>query len=141
MKGSIRVVSKRVGGVRASPGECVIDGSRKNPVLGNRHVLFDHRDPDERARVIYDHQVQDLEPDVLVGGPIFLALKRIADRVQRGERLAFACWCAPSPCHCDPYVEIVEKVIDGWDAEAIYLFLVERREATELQVDQFDFGF
>lgn len=147
MSGSVRVVSKRAGGVAPVPGELVIDGDRKNPVLGNRHVLSNHRDPDERARVIRDHQVHDLEPDVLAGGPIYQELLRVAQMVSAGRQVAFACWCAPLPCHCDQYVEVVKMVVAGEDVQAVFRDRVQARTAAPEvieppdQSDQFDFGF
>jgi hypothetical protein len=142
MTGTIRVVSKRSGGVKAAAGEVIIDADRKNPILGNRHVLSDHRDPEERAKVIHAHASLDLTPDILDGGPIFKALHAIAGRVQAGERIALACWCAPMPCHCDAYVKAVEHIMAGDDLQAIY------RDAAGTKVvlsqpakDQYDFGF
>ena len=142
MAGSVRVVSKRRGGVQAAPGEWIIDGDRKNPVLGNRHVLLNHCDADERERVIHDHLVLDLEPDIVSGGPIYRELQRVAEQVKSGRRVAFACWCAPMPCHCDRYVDVVEMLVDGRDVQAIYRAQINDRQMVPHPAeDQLDFGF
>ncbi len=144
MPGVVRVVSKRAGGVPARPGELVIDGDRKNPLLGNRHVLSNHRDPVERARVISDHLIQDLEPDVLQGGSIYRELKRVAGLVLSGQNVAFSCWCAPMPCHCDHYAEAVQMLVEGQDVQAVYRARMEARKVEPepaAERDQFDFGF
>lgn len=144
MAGSIRVISKRAGGVPAAPGEWIVDGDRKSQVLGNRHVLLNHRDPVERDRVIQNHLIEDLEPDILRGGPIYLELQRVAERVQAGQPVAFACWCAPMPCHCDHYVEVVKMMVSGLDVQALYQSRMESRQAVApaaIERDQFDFGF
>lgn len=95
------MVSRRKGGIAASAGETVIDVDRSHPVLGNRHVLHDHRDPVQRAQVLAAHRV-DLDADEAECGPITRELGVLAARVRRGERLALRCWCAPDPCHADP---------------------------------------
>lgn len=145
MSGSVRVISKRAGGVRADSDECVLDGDRKSPLLGNRHVLRDHRDADLRAKVIHAHLVQDLEPDILRGGPIYRELQRVAQLVSSGRRIAFACWCAPLPCHCDQYVEVVQMLVAGQDVPAAVRARVEARRlcpSGEVEEgDQFNFGF
>ncbi len=145
MNGTIRVVSKRAGGVKAAAGEVVIDADRKNPILGNRHVLSNHLDPAERSKVINAHASLDLTPDILAGGPIFKALHAIADRVQAGERIALACWCAPMPCHCDAYVKAVNHIVAGDDLQALFKESLNTAGnepvVTPPKKDQFDFGF
>lgn len=87
--GSIRVVSKRKGGIAASVGETIIDADRSSPVLGNRHILHNHRDAKERARVITAHG-HDLDIDLANHGPIDQLLDRLAERVRGGEYIALA---------------------------------------------------
>jgi DNA helicase-2/ATP-dependent DNA helicase PcrA len=98
--GSVRVVSKRKGGVTEAAGETVIDVDRNHPVLGNRHVLTNHEDADERRRVIAAFD-KDFKADMAVQGPMFKAVNGLAERVAGGERLALRCWCAPRDCHVD----------------------------------------
>lgn len=117
-KGSIRVVSKRQGGTRAEPDETVIDGDRSNPVLGNRHHLQDWKDAQARHEVIERYRLEDFEPDVLSGGPIYQQMQAIAQRVCEGEHIAIACWCKPLPCHLDPVAEGIEKLARGIDLQA-----------------------
>lgn len=106
--GSIRVVSKRKGGVPAAAHETIIDADRNNPVLGNLHILRNHRDVKERAQVIAAHG-HDLATDLASRGPIDQLLEQIAERVRDGEHIALACWCSPRPCHADRYAEIIAE--------------------------------
>lgn len=116
--GSIRVVSKRQGGTRPEPDETVIDGDRKNPVLGNRHHLHDWKDAQARETVIRQHRAEDYEPDVLAGGPIYQQMQDLAQRVRDGESIALACWCKPLPCHLDHVAEGIWKLAQGIDLQA-----------------------
>lgn len=117
--GYVRVVSKRKGGVMAEPGETVIHGDRKNPVFGNRHILHDWQNIDERRAVINRHKVEDYWPDVLSKGPIYQEMQRIAENVKRGDCVAIACWCAPLPCHCDHIADGIRHLAAGDDLQAI----------------------
>ncbi len=108
MIGTVRVVSKRAGGVKPRDGEMVIDVDRTNGVLGNPVFLRNHRDPKERAMVIAAHG-RRLEADVARGGPISLELESIARKVAVGRNVALRCWCAPRPCHADAYKKIIEE--------------------------------
>ncbi len=99
-KGSVRVVSKRKGGLMASGGETVIDVDRTHPVLGNPHVLADHRDAGARDKVISLYE-QDLIADEQHHGPMTRAIEALRARVEAGERIALRCWCAPQKCHAD----------------------------------------
>ena len=98
--GSVRVVSKRKGGVTETSGETVIDVDRNHPVLGNRHILTNHEDADERRRVIAAYD-KDFKADMAAQGPMFEAVSELAERVAGGEHLALRCWCAPRECHAD----------------------------------------
>lgn len=113
--GSIRVVSKRKGGIGPEPGEVVIDVDRTHPVLGNRHYLRDHNDEEERERVVQAARV-DFETDVATRGPKLLAVEAIAGRVQNGERVALRCWCAPCECHAEDYAHKIAEIV-GIDYE------------------------
>lgn len=102
----IRVVSKRKGGLQASPDETIVDVDRSNPVLGNPHILRDHRDMQERLRVIAAYE-RDLDRDLAERGPKTREIEKIVDRLRRGEKIALRCWCAEPPtrpqrpCHGD----------------------------------------
>lgn len=111
MPGTLRVVNKGAGStVRAEPGETVVDADRANPVLGNRHVLRNKMDPFARRAVIEAHQ-KDLEADLAREGPIFQELQGIATRVAAGENIALACWCAPSRCHAENYIPVIQRMV------------------------------
>lgn len=104
--GSIRIVSKRKGGTPAEHAESILDVDRSNPVLGNPHVLRDHKDTEERARVIAAF-ARDFDADVAADGKMLRAAEELAQRVCNGERIALRCWCAPLPCHA----EIIRKKV------------------------------
>jgi len=99
-RGWVRVGNKRAGS-RAKPiaGETAIDGDRKNPILGNRHILHDHNNPQERHMVIENYRI-DYEADWLRHGPMARETERLAARVANGENFILMCWCEPRPCHC-----------------------------------------
>lgn len=107
--GSIRVVSKRKGGVMPIAGETIVDVDRAHPVLGNRHILVDHRDDAERTRVIAAN-AEDFRQDAARQGPMFQALTALATRVAAGERIALRCWCAPDCCHADGYAATIAEI-------------------------------
>lgn len=100
MSGSIRIVSKRKGGVEPVPGETIVDVDRTHAVLGNRHVLTDHRDAKERARVISAYATE-FAGQMADQGPMWRAVSDLAARFKGGERIALRCWCAPRPCHAE----------------------------------------
>lgn len=106
--GSVRVVSKRKGGVPPLEGELVIEVDRTNAILGNRFVLHDHRDDAERARVIEAYE-RELDADLAAGGPKSKELDRVAGLVSAGARVALRCWCAPRRCHGDRLARIVAE--------------------------------
>lgn len=100
----VRVASKRKerGAVQAQAGETVIDVDRLHPILGNKHILVNHNDDQERGRVIAAY-VRDLDADIAMDGPMSKEIKALATRALDGERLALQCWCArlhpPRDCH------------------------------------------
>ena len=106
--GSVRVVSQRKGGIEAKPGETVVDVDRTHPVLGNRHVLQNHKDAAERDRVI-EAYAADLAADLMARGPMSREVEALGARVGRGEKLALRCWCAPRKCHGDLLANLVAK--------------------------------
>ena len=48
--GTVRVVSKRSGGVKSRPGETVIAADRRCRHLGNPHILHDHNNGGRSVR-------------------------------------------------------------------------------------------
>lgn len=112
MSGTIRIGSKRANSAgKPRPGESVIHVDRTNPVLGNRHVLRNHLDSVERAKVIAAYE-QDLLADEAVSGPMTKAIARIADRVASGERVVLLCWCFPEhSCHAQHIENRVRRML------------------------------
>ena len=100
------MVSKRKGGISPFAGETVVDVDRTNPILGNRHVLADHRDDRQRETVIEAYR-RDFEDDMARAGPMFRAVEGLARRFVAGESIALRCWCAPRPCHA----EIIQRMV------------------------------
>jgi ribA/ribD-fused uncharacterized protein len=125
--GTIRVVSKRKGGDAATADEVVVDGDRNNPTLGNPFHLDNWKDETGRTRVLQMHQREVLEPDILLGGPIYKEMERLAIRVRNGERIALACWCKPLPCHLDAVAEGVMTLASGRDLRRETLARVQER--------------
>jgi len=107
-QGSVRVVSKRAGGVCATANEVVIDVDREHPVLGNQHVLHNHKDARARDHVI-DAYAADLAEDLMQRGPMSREIDRLAALVVGGQRLALRCWCAPRKCHGDLLVSLIAR--------------------------------
>jgi len=109
-KGHIRTVNLRGSGISAEEGETIIRADRSNPVLGNPFHMA-NRSMQERERVIALSNAR-VEKDLARGGPISKVLSGLAARVADGEQIALQCWCAPLPCHCDKYVEVVLRMAD-----------------------------
>lgn len=107
--GSVRVIH-----ICALPedtqGDTVIVVDRSHPVLGNRHVLKEKLDHEERARVIAAYR-SDMDADFAVGGPMSKAVADIAAKVLAGQDVALACHCAPLPCHGDVIAERVRDLV------------------------------
>jgi hypothetical protein len=109
--GSIRVGNKRKGS-KFSPlmDELIIDIDRSDPILGNKHVLNDPSDNEERNRVILAYE-KDLKEDEKKKGPMTCEISKIAAKVLAGKKVICMCWCAPTNCHGDLIVSRVNKVI------------------------------
>jgi hypothetical protein len=101
--GYVRVVNVRAEDedFRAAPGERVIPMDRaSNSLMGNRHDMKS-KSMAERDRVVAAHAA-DLEADIKRKGPMHQAMMAIAfDIVDRGDKVAIQCFCAPKPCHLD----------------------------------------
>lgn len=102
---SIRVVNKRKGGTKASDDECIVDVSRAS-LLGNPYFMKDETD---RLKVIEQYRIY-LNGQKQKGTKVWFEVKRIADRVKNGEKIALACWCAPNPCHGDVIINAVNFI-------------------------------
>ncbi len=113
--GSIIVINKRKGCTQSPDGFTVIDGDRNNPILGNPIPLVNKNDDRERARVLRWHRYEILEPDIAQGGPIYLEIEKLAQRIKNGENIALACWCKPLDCHLDAIADFIHQFACGTD--------------------------
>lgn len=105
--GTVRVVSKRAGGLKADPDESIIVCDRTNRILGN-HFADETMD---RQTCIDRHRF-GFGIDVAKHGPIYRECVKIAARVRNGERIALQCWCASRPCHLDIVRNLIQKLAD-----------------------------
>lgn len=112
MTGSVRVTNIRVDLAPYSEPdeeEEVFRIDRSNPVLGNKHILRNKLDRQERAAVIQRH-FNDLQADILAEGPMFKALLALAHKIHGGRSICLACHCSPLPCHGDNYVPVIMRM-------------------------------
>jgi Domain of unknown function (DUF4326) len=119
--GYVRVVNYRMDmqpDGQPEDDETIVVVDRRNPVLGNRHILFKKTDLRERERVIRAF-ARDLDGDIERKGDMFMAILDLAKRVHGGEKIALQCACKPSPCHGDVIAkkidEFVKLLIEGVD--------------------------
>jgi hypothetical protein len=118
-QGYVRVVNIRSDDedFRAVKGERVITMDRTNPTMGNRHVMTSQTRL-ERERVIEAH-LADLEADVQRKGPMHQTMMAIAfDIVDRNDKVALQCFCAPKPCHLDAVASHIAKMVEEIRADA-----------------------
>ena len=108
-KGSVRVISKRKGGITSEFNELIFDVDRTNPVLGNQHILKNHLDDDERDRVIAAYE-KDFNKDVAANGPMLKEVQRLAEIVRVGKKIALRCWCAPKRCHAEILAKKIAEI-------------------------------
>lgn len=112
--GEVKVGSKRKGGEKFSPAFELIDVDRKNAILGNRHILHDHLNDEERGGVIEKYRL-DFEADCANNGPMLTEVKKIARKVYRGKSVALMCWCAGpplfKPCHAEILKAKIEEIL------------------------------
>lgn len=80
--------------------EVIIPVHRDNPIFGNKHVLKNKDDPEERKKVI-DSFRSDLDRDIMSGGPMSQEIEDIAQRVVAGDKVCLSCFCKPRECHGD----------------------------------------
>lgn len=121
MTGYVRVVNYRKDmapeGSLPEPDEVVVPVDRSNPVLGNKHVLRNKLDHQERLKVIAEFAA-DLERDFTVKGLMHQAVNDIATRVLSGERICLQCACKPMDCHGDVIAKKVNDLVLARKAEA-----------------------
>lgn len=113
--GYVRVVNYRTDMAPDSQpeeGEIVIPVDRRNPILGNRHILRNKLDPVERDAVIAAFE-KDLANDFAIRGPMFQEIVKLSMRVTAGERIALQCCCKPSRCHGDSIVEKINQIVQN----------------------------
>lgn len=112
-KGYVRVSNYRVDmapDIQPEDGEVVLPVDRRNPVLGNKHILRKKFDIGERDRVIGAFE-RDLDRDFSVRGPMYQAILVIAQRVIAGEQIVLQCACKPSRCHGDIIAQKVDTLV------------------------------
>lgn len=110
--GYVRVVNIRTDedDFRATNDERVIMMDRTNPTMGNKHFMKTQTRL-ERERVIDAYKV-DLEADIKRKGPMYQTMMAIAfDIVDRGDKVALQCFCAPKPCHLDLVATQITKFV------------------------------
>lgn len=114
MNGSIRVVNYRKDmapeGSLPEPHEIVVPVDRSNPILGNKHILRNKLDRNERLKVIAEF-TNDLEHDFAVQGLMYKAINDLAERVLSGEQICLQCACKPLNCHGDVIAEKVRELV------------------------------
>lgn len=111
-QGYIRLGNLRVNApkkYKPKPGESIIRVDRDNPILGNKHILYDAANEQERSDVLSMYK-KDLEFDLLIDGPMSKEIEYIAQRVLGGECIIAMCWCAPLACHAQLIINAVNNL-------------------------------
>lgn len=106
---NVLVASLRKGTKPIPSGFTPIRIDRKHPVLGNPHVMKG-KSQTERDRVIRAFR-HDLNQSRLVNGELWKDVVALADRVERGEKIALQCWCAPKDCHGDVIASAIDYIL------------------------------
>lgn len=109
--GQIKIGNKRKGGVKFDSSFELIDVDRNHPILGNKHILHNHLDDEERARIIEAYR-QDYNEDCSKNGPMLEATKVIARKVYKGQNVALMCWCGGPPINKPCHAEIIKAKIE-----------------------------
>lgn len=117
MFGEIKIGNKRKGGISSLSGFTSIDCDRKNPILGNKYILHDYLDDQERESVINSYKI-DYEEDWKIGGPMKEATLKLARRAYKGENLLLNCWCygdpTKKPCHVELIKAKIEEILEPY---------------------------
>ena len=112
--GQIKLGSKRKGGIKELSGFTSISVDRESAELGNPFILWDHRDDEERAKVISQYK-EKYDADWAQNGPMKEATLKIARRVYKGESIMLVCWCSGppiyKPCHAELIKARIEEVL------------------------------
>jgi hypothetical protein len=118
--GKVEIGNKRKGGVKFDSSFELIDVDRNHPTLGNRHILYNHLDDEERARVIEAYRL-DYNKDCENNGPMLEATKVIARKVYKGQNVALMCWCSGpptnKPCHAEIIKGKIEEILAPFDTK------------------------
>jgi hypothetical protein len=109
--GKIIVGNLRKGASPIPPGFTQIRVDRENPILGNKYILHDWRDDDERYDVLFDYK-GDYDDDWDKNGPMKQETLKIARRVYKGESVALMCWCAGKPTYKPCHAEFIKDRIE-----------------------------
>lgn len=112
-KGYIRVSNYRkdmAPDSQPEDGETIIYVDRRNPVLGNPHILRNKLDWKERDRVIEAYG-RDMDRDFAAKGPMSKAVQEIANQVLAGENVVLLCACKPLNCHADLIAKKVNELV------------------------------
>lgn len=102
---SVRVVSRRKGGIEATPGEVLVTIARPS-ILSNP---FEMKEEGDRKEVCDKYEVymrKRYEEDEAFNKIIL----KLARKHRCGARLALQCWCAPKRCHGDSLKKLIEEV-------------------------------
>ena len=95
---------------QAQPDEKLIAAHRANPTLGNPFIMKD-KSAAERNRVIEAYK-KHLEEDLIAQGPIYKLLNKIADEIiEKKEKIALSCWCAPQACHAHEIAKVLVLMV------------------------------
>lgn len=97
----LRVVNLR--NYKKREGEILVKIDRSSP-LGNPFVM---KSENERRNVCLEYReyfLNNIKVDVRMGREIQL----IKDYIERGDKVALGCWCAPKECHGDFLKEYIE---------------------------------
>ncbi len=127
--GTVRVVSKRKGGIGPRNDEAVVHVDRKmNPTLGNPHILVNHKDQAARDQCVDAYEV-DFRAALKARGAVFAEVCGIAAKVNRGENVALSCWCAPERCHAG----IIARTVSDMTG-CVYLCLADPQQPEQLSL-------
>lgn len=117
MFGHIAIGNKRKGGTAFPKDYIIIDVDRKNKILGNKYVLKNYLDDEERAQVINSYKI-DYEIDWEENGPMKQESLKIARLVYKGKNVVLNCWCAGpptfKPCHAEIIKDKIEEFLEDY---------------------------
>ena len=112
--GQIIIGNKRTGSDKIPVNFLLWDVDRANPILGNKHILEDHRDDIKRAEVLGEYK-SDYDADWMIAGPMKQETLKIARRVYKGENIALMCWCSGKPtfkpCHAEQIRDRIAEIL------------------------------